>query len=524
MASPYIWGNLNRAVNDPTLIDEAIGQAIEAHESNPDAHLGADESLESHRASEIIDHRAESVVNDKLALRARRWAAIVDPTTGYDFDTIEAAVDYVGMKMPGDILVKSGVHYVDKTISLPATTSLCGEGIGETVIMYSGTDDTAIDVATSLSWFGGTLNSVSWSSGTTTINFSSSSVPVNESLIGRSLEIYSGGSYTVRRIVEIMSPTSVRVSGANLTSGSALNMQIGWYASAQSGLDTVTLGTAAGLSTKNIQIGYTLIINSGGAARTTIGVIDSIDDAGVITLRESYSGVNKEGFIECVLENVPYLTMSDFTLSGNGVPAGIATYDEGCRGLFERIHIKGFVNPLYWIGATDMSKSEVRSSSFDYSYNTSILIAYNTVFNNCEFKRLVNNTNRMLDGGNNTFRDCLFTTTGAASILPFPSAFQDITFDNCDFYGVRSFQLVGDSSGGGYKGITISNSKFVMNASQTMGLAGRGSRFQDNIIRGTTSAFTLATGSQLNVVTGNISDGAFTNSGTNNIFANNQTY
>lgn len=45
MSDGYIWGALNRATNDPTLIDEAIGEAIVAHNDDPDAHLGPNLSL-----------------------------------------------------------------------------------------------------------------------------------------------------------------------------------------------------------------------------------------------------------------------------------------------------------------------------------------------------------------------------------------------------------------------------------------------------------------------------------------------
>jgi hypothetical protein len=39
---------------------------IATHEADPDAHLETGESLQSHKASEIIDHLARSIVRDKL--------------------------------------------------------------------------------------------------------------------------------------------------------------------------------------------------------------------------------------------------------------------------------------------------------------------------------------------------------------------------------------------------------------------------------------------------------------------------
>jgi hypothetical protein len=62
-----VWGLVPKAQDDAQKIDEAISAAITAHEEDPDAHLGAGEALDSHRASEIIDHLAESIVTDKIA-------------------------------------------------------------------------------------------------------------------------------------------------------------------------------------------------------------------------------------------------------------------------------------------------------------------------------------------------------------------------------------------------------------------------------------------------------------------------
>lgn len=137
MADSKIWGTLNRAVNDATLVDEAIDQAITAHNDNVDAHLGVDQSLQSHRAAEIIDHLAESVVNDKISPQARRYIAIVDPTSEYDFSTVESAVQYAASKGGGDIFIKRGTHFLSGDLQLTPGISLFGEGIDETIITSS---------------------------------------------------------------------------------------------------------------------------------------------------------------------------------------------------------------------------------------------------------------------------------------------------------------------------------------------------------------------------------------------------
>ena len=65
--TPYTWGMMAKNQIDPEKIEEAITRLIAKHEADPEAHLGAGESLQSHRASEIIDHVAESIVEDKIS-------------------------------------------------------------------------------------------------------------------------------------------------------------------------------------------------------------------------------------------------------------------------------------------------------------------------------------------------------------------------------------------------------------------------------------------------------------------------
>lgn len=61
------WGSLAKDQSTSTTIDQAIASAIVAHKADPTAHLGAGESLASHKASEIIDHTAGSIVPDKFS-------------------------------------------------------------------------------------------------------------------------------------------------------------------------------------------------------------------------------------------------------------------------------------------------------------------------------------------------------------------------------------------------------------------------------------------------------------------------
>ena len=59
------WGQVPKEQNDSQLISEAITAAIVDHEADPEAHQGDGESLQNHKSDEVIDHPAESIVEDK---------------------------------------------------------------------------------------------------------------------------------------------------------------------------------------------------------------------------------------------------------------------------------------------------------------------------------------------------------------------------------------------------------------------------------------------------------------------------
>lgn len=61
------WGELPKSQTDNSTVDQEIDSKIQDHLDDPDAHIETGQSLQSHKASEIIDHLAGSIVNDKLA-------------------------------------------------------------------------------------------------------------------------------------------------------------------------------------------------------------------------------------------------------------------------------------------------------------------------------------------------------------------------------------------------------------------------------------------------------------------------
>ena len=65
--STETWGNMPKSLDDAETPEEMAERVVEAHNDDPDAHLEEGQSLTSHRANEIIDHVARSIVGDKIS-------------------------------------------------------------------------------------------------------------------------------------------------------------------------------------------------------------------------------------------------------------------------------------------------------------------------------------------------------------------------------------------------------------------------------------------------------------------------
>lgn len=103
------WGLMTKAQDDSTTIDQAIAAAILAHETDPESHMGVDESIENHRINETVDHPAGSVLADKWTMSQ------FDFTTTFDnLDTFFMQGTYENF-WPGVLLSTDGTGTVKKS-------------------------------------------------------------------------------------------------------------------------------------------------------------------------------------------------------------------------------------------------------------------------------------------------------------------------------------------------------------------------------------------------------------------------
>ena len=63
------WADLSKSQIDNTKIEAQIDADIAAHNSDPNAHISAGESLNDHKTTDVIDHPAGSILADKASMK-----------------------------------------------------------------------------------------------------------------------------------------------------------------------------------------------------------------------------------------------------------------------------------------------------------------------------------------------------------------------------------------------------------------------------------------------------------------------
>jgi len=92
-----VWGMLSKSAVDDETIEEAIDRLILAHNENEDSHLEAGQSLQSHKASEIIDHLASSIVADKITAVQKNFVCNFESLDSFIFSATGVTPSYPGV-------------------------------------------------------------------------------------------------------------------------------------------------------------------------------------------------------------------------------------------------------------------------------------------------------------------------------------------------------------------------------------------------------------------------------------------
>jgi hypothetical protein len=93
------WEHLPKnAVNNET-IEQAIIRLILEHNNNATAHMGEGQSIDVHRKNEIIDHKAGSVLNDKLSFSEIEYLSYFENLSVFEIGTGVTSGAYNSLQM-----------------------------------------------------------------------------------------------------------------------------------------------------------------------------------------------------------------------------------------------------------------------------------------------------------------------------------------------------------------------------------------------------------------------------------------
>lgn len=515
MADPIVWENIPKSQADPTTIDEAIGDAMDVHNADSEAHMAALGSLGEHRENSVIDHPAESIPNDKTFINSRRYIAIVDPNSGEDFDTVAGAVDYAARIGGGDIFIRRGNHFITDDLAYYPNISLQGEGKGESVLYFIGGTSDKIT-------FRQSLPSNDILAGTTTVTVGSDNVTftipltgVDSEYIGKSLRVNSAYGSDYAEVIAVVNTTTVKVAQVSEGNGSIANARF------QDGADFTNNSSVITLTGSQTIEGSMALVGTNvyrGSIDTGIKVVGFIQPNQIL-LSEQYSGTTGFDYIQ-------FRFPTGYTVAMDGITFVNQTGDD----LFG----SGFYTPILNIQNCAFEGGDgyirfgyqgtyIADCDFECDTTNAVSLGAGATFERCRFTATVNASRGIGNDLDITVRDCIFNNAGFSNCLWFNHYGGVYALYNNTFLGCDSFTLTGIEEGI-YKiqPIAIGN-RFSFTSGDRLTLTGPEGQFIGNRVETSSSSILLDASSSKWIVVGNVSKGGVTNSGSSNQVANNVT-
>lgn len=515
MSFPYIWAGLQRATNDSTTIDQAIAEGVEQHNNDPAAHLGADQSLQSHRASEIIDHRAESVVNDKIARMARRYVAIVDRNSESDFDTVQSAIDYAAGIGGGDIYLVPGVHTISSDVSLPRTCGLYGSGDGESIISSDSTATRTITIQQTSGHASLYCEDIVCS--TSSKNFSVGYFEETWQPYMVGLPLFDTENNLFLGFVE--SFDSVAKTG--VFSDNAANNATNVVGYIQPGAYFTNGSNAAQL------VADSLVYNLDYYAGATIMaewesakyLITAHEDNQTLVLAKKFTGTS--GLQPCFASDIATRTVNieGLQIGDEQTPTTISGTAGNGSLVIRDCTIRGGSNPVNLYGTVLMDNVNIDMASTTNPYAFGKLSA-----ENCKFRPASTTSSGISVASGSRLRACVFGDTNNSFANPITFADYDCVVDSCVFRIRTTWSPTTSDLVLSTRGNTLRDCYFDLGSSAAISFTGKhwlidGCRFD----RSSGSGVTLTSNCRYSIFVNNFTGAAITNSGTGNVVANGVT-
>jgi hypothetical protein len=325
MSGSNLWGNLKESQDSDKTIRQAIDDMIADHDNNSASHLGPTGSLNSHAASAIIDHLAQSILNDKLEPASRANIAIVANDGSGDYTDIAQAVAFANQKGGGRIFIKRGYYYPSDDIELGLAVDLQGDSLGDTFIDF-GNANKGIKGYKGLSLNGESYEPATFTNGSKIVTF-----PAGTKLLTGRFPVwpgmlihdwYAGDDYFVDT-VDSETQLHITLNYASPTNSDGADINL--YGLATNGSKIVTFPTGTKLITFGIVPNY---IFDNAYSSSFSSIIQSVDSETQITLKDNFTYPTGSDIFD-IMQPLPSINeISDLCVQNSQ-----ATYAIDCSGV-----------------------------------------------------------------------------------------------------------------------------------------------------------------------------------------------
>ncbi len=511
------WENLAKNGMNPQTIPAFVDEKIGEHNANATAHLASEASLAAHRASVVCDHRAESVVNDKIQLSARRYKAIVDPTDEEAFDTIASAIIYAKENGGGAVFLTAGTHYVVEPLELPRGVDIEGEGVEETIIDFDSGDNSINPQA--VYRIGGTFNKKgSTTIGSPIVTFDDPQDWEAQGVIVGA-QIYTSGAAGINSIIESIDSSTQLTAVANATATSSSKNQVSYLScNVNPATNVATFSTLCELENAGMKKGQQLIFEGGYPVNP---VIKNFPSDYSITMSFTPDGIEDEFGVE--VENIsnPVQYIKGCTLQNS--TADYFINDAGNEAIYnitDCLFTKGVRAFYQQIAYT--KAGTIEGCTFSLMDGSELYSAANVTINNCEFD-ITETIDWVICGDENmTIDNCRVNVKPGINVGFLRDNLRMSAITNCTVYGVNGiYKTSGGTLYNGY-GNRIQANRVTFKDGENPNFRGRNNIVIGNQLTTTASyAITIPSGYNKNTFIGNLINKTIINNATGSTIANN---
>jgi hypothetical protein len=445
------WEQLEKNQNDDSTIEEAVAVLIQDHDDDVNAHTDAGQALTGHRAAEIIDHLAESVVNDKLKRNSRRYIAIVDPNSESDFETLAAAVEYAEPLGGGDIFINRGTHYISANMSISPLISLFGRGVGESVLLSNDANQKIITIDNYANSIQKWLEISKDSTTPTTVTITSDLNPTITLYEGQALWINEGDDTGEYHITDIIDDTHFTITPEITVTEAITDCYVTTGITVINATKEVILPGTQTCTNQKIWLGTTIEVGWGGET----AVVDEIIDDNTFTVKENIGAATGYFMGAHWVAGTTGLTIADITFGNSTTGVGILGRYLPEKSALDRSE---FLGPGIKIDASVANNGllTIDNCYFEcYSADWAVQLAGGIV-QNSTFYGMENGAKMLENYGCRLVIGCAFSSATKTGTLALRDMAIKNTYIGCDFYhGAANMLGTGKADGTGQQGTFI---------------------------------------------------------------------